>query len=73
VHDRIMSLRGEVWSHKASLNPPLLIEVPVSSVRSCNFKLMGIAFASFQILIFDFGTVLTGWYFMFFILLYRQA
>jgi len=28
-HDRIISLRGEVWTHKTSLTPPLYIEVPV--------------------------------------------
>jgi hypothetical protein len=31
LHDRIISLRGEVWVHKTNLTPPLLIEVPVPS------------------------------------------
>jgi hypothetical protein len=29
LHDRIISLRGEVWAHKTSLTPPLFIEVSV--------------------------------------------
>ena len=39
MHDRINSLRREDWNHKASLTPPLFIEVPVigfhESERSC--------------------------------------
>ena len=37
-HDRIISLRVEVWSHQSSLTLPFLIEVPVpsqESERSC--------------------------------------
>ena len=29
-----ISLRGAVWAYKASLTPPLFIEVPVSSQKS---------------------------------------
>ena len=29
MHDRIISLRGEVWAHKTSLTPPLFVEVSV--------------------------------------------
>ena len=29
LHNRIISLRGEVWAHKASLKPPLYIGLPV--------------------------------------------
>jgi len=38
LHDRIISQRGEFWSHKTSLTLPLFIEVPVpsqESERSC--------------------------------------
>ena len=31
LHDSIISLRGEGWTHKTSLTPPHFIEVPVSS------------------------------------------
>ena len=34
-HDRIISFRGEVWSHKSSLTLPLFfIEAPVPSQNS---------------------------------------
>jgi hypothetical protein len=32
VHDRITTLREEVWAHTIGLTPPLFIEVPVPSV-----------------------------------------
>jgi hypothetical protein len=32
LHDRIISLRGEVWAHKTSLTPPLFVEVSVLKV-----------------------------------------
>jgi hypothetical protein len=38
LHESIISLRGEVWGHKTSLNPAHNIEVPVpsqESERSC--------------------------------------
>ena len=35
LHDRIVSLSGEVWVYKTSLIPPLFIEVPVPSERPC--------------------------------------
>jgi hypothetical protein len=38
LHDRIISLRGEVWAPNTSLSPPLFIKVPVpgkESERSC--------------------------------------
>jgi hypothetical protein len=31
LHDSIISFSEEVWAHKTSLTPPLLIEVPVQS------------------------------------------
>ena len=41
-HDRIISLKEEVWVLKTSLTRPLVVEVAVpshESVRSCNFVL----------------------------------
>jgi len=57
-HDRIISLRGEVWAHKTGLSPPLFIEVLIlsqESERSCTCVL-------------DFRNVPTLWYFLFFLL-----
>jgi hypothetical protein len=34
LHDRIISVRGEVWAHKTSLTSPLFIEVHVPSQES---------------------------------------
>jgi hypothetical protein len=34
LHDRIISVRGEVWAHKTSLASPLFIEVHVPSQES---------------------------------------
>ena len=31
LHDRIISLKGEVWTNEASLTPPLFIEVSAPS------------------------------------------
>ena len=49
LHDRIISLRREVWAHKTSLISPLFIELPVTnqeSAPSCNLCVNGIDFAS---------------------------
>jgi hypothetical protein len=38
LHDRIISLIVDVWTHKTSFTPPLFIEMPVpiwESVQSC--------------------------------------
>jgi hypothetical protein len=38
LHDRIISLLGEVWTHETSLTPPLFIDVSIpsqESERSC--------------------------------------
>jgi len=38
LQDNIISLRGELWAHKTSLNTSLVIEVPVpcqASEQSC--------------------------------------
>ena len=48
LHDRIISLRGEVWSHKASLVPLFFYEVSFPSQkceRSC-ICLLGLSFLS---------------------------
>jgi hypothetical protein len=34
LHDRIISLKGELWAHKTSLTLPLFIEVPVPGQES---------------------------------------
>jgi len=34
LHDRIISLKGEVWTYETSLTPLLFIEVPVPSQES---------------------------------------
>ena len=33
LHDRIISLRGEFWTYKTSLTPPLFIEVPTLHLK----------------------------------------
>jgi hypothetical protein len=71
LHGRIISLRGEVWSHKNS-TPPLFIEVPVpsqESERSCIYVIEISILPLSPILIFDFGIVLTAWCSLFFIFL----
>ena len=75
LHDRIISLRGEiwtgeVWAHKTNLTPPHFIEVSVlqESQRSyiCVLRLSVLVLST--ILIFDFGIVPIVWYFLFFVL-----
>ena len=58
---RIISLNGEVWTHKTSSTPPpLFIEVPVpsqESERSC-FCVLGVSMLPLSmVLLLDFGTV----------------
>ena len=65
LHDHIISLRVEFWTHKANLIPPLFIEVPVpsqESERSCICVSEVLIVPLSTILIFDFGTVLIVWY-----------
>ena len=43
LHDRIISLRGEIWVREISLTPPPFIELPVpikDSERSCTCVLV---------------------------------
>jgi len=50
LHDRFISLRGEIWAHKNSLTPSLFIEVPVPSQeceRPCIFVLVVSIFLCF--------------------------
>ena len=66
LYDYIISLRGQVWAHKISLTPPLLIEVPVprqESERSCICVLGVLILPLYTIFLLDFGTVPTVWYF----------
>ena len=65
MHNRIISLRGEVWAHTTILRPPLVIAVPVpsqESERSCICKSGVSILHLFTILIFDLGTVSTVWH-----------
>jgi len=67
LHDRIISLRGEVWVHQISLTPPLFIEVPISRQEcrpSCICVLGLFIWPLSMVLIFEFGIVLTVWYFL---------
>lgn len=62
LHDSIIWLRGEVWTHMTYLTPPLFIEVPVArpeSVWSCIGVLEWSILPLFTILLFDFVTVPT--------------
>jgi hypothetical protein len=34
LHDRIIALRGKIWTDETSLTPPFIIEVPVPSQES---------------------------------------
>jgi hypothetical protein len=48
LYDRIISLIEEVWANKASLTPPLFIEVSIPSYDSeRNLLVCGIDFAYF--------------------------
>ena len=72
-HVCLLSLSNiyRIWVYKLSLTLPLFIEVPVpiqESERSCIYVL-GVLILSFStMLIFDFGTVPTVWYFLFYML-----
>jgi hypothetical protein len=64
LHDRIIALRGKIWTDETSLTPPFIIEVPVpsqESQRSCCICVLRVS--SFVVLstIFrsDYGTVPT--------------
>ena len=61
------SLRGEVWAHKSSLIPQLLIEVPVPRQDSERSILL-----LSTILMFDFGIFLTLWYFFYAYIFYDR-
>ena len=70
LHDHIISLR-EVWVHKTSLKLPL---VPSQENERSSICVLGVSiFPLSAILIFDFGSVSTMWFFMFFILYLLQA
>ena len=72
-HDRIISLRGQVWAHKTSLTPPLFINVSVPSLkseRSCICVLGYQLYLYFTILIFDFEFFRQCVFFVFFFILF---
>ena len=67
LHDPIISLRGDGWTHKTSLSPPFFIEVFVPSKEIEQYLCVRrIDFACFCHFVMDFGTVRTVWYFFFF-------
>ena len=69
MHDRIISIRGEVWAHKTGLTLLLLIEVPVLSQESERpfIGVLGVSILPVSTIFqLDFGTVPTVWYFLFF-------
>ena len=73
LHDCIISLRWEVWTHKPSLTLPLSTEVPVPSQESewsCICVLEVLILATSTIFRLDFGTVETLWYYLLSILLH---
>ena len=73
LHDRIILLGGNVCAHKASLTPPLFVEVPVPSGEietSCMCVLEVSILPLSMIFLSDFEAVSTAWYFFFFILLH---
>jgi hypothetical protein len=64
-HDRITSLRGEVWALKISLIPPPFIEmhVPSTEIERSSTGVLGVSISPLlTILISDLGTVPTVWY-----------
>lgn len=66
-HDLIISLKGEVWTHKTNLTPRLFIEVPTCQDRKVGghiYVYYGYQFWLSVIFRFEFGTVLT-WYSVF--------
>jgi hypothetical protein len=52
LHDRLISIRGEVWVHKSSLTLPLFIEMPVPSQESGR-RVRGIDLVSFYAFLCD--------------------
>ena len=69
IHDRIISLRGEVWAHKTSLTLPLLFNWNACTKPGECTCVLGISSQPvFMIFLWDFGTVLTMWFFFFILL-----
>ena len=68
LHDRIISLRGDGWSYKTGLTPPLFTEVHIpnqESQWSCICVCQGYRYCLFYDLILNFRIVPTVWYFCF--------
>jgi hypothetical protein len=66
----IISLRGEIWVHKTSLTQWLFMNVSVPSQESERSYICVLGYRFWplsSIFLFYFGTVLTVWYFLFFI------
>ena len=69
LYDRIISLRREIWVHKTSLAPPLLMKCmyqtrKVSGHVFCESNVS--IFPLSKIFLLDFETVLIVWYFLLF-------
>jgi hypothetical protein len=65
LHVRIISQRGEVWAHRTSLAPPLLLtclyQARKVSKLSCIYVLVVSILSPFTNLLLDFRTALTVW------------
>jgi hypothetical protein len=76
VHNCIISLRGEIWSHNTSLTPPLLTEVPVPNQDSEQSYIVCCRGYRFWLFLWFFYWILELFrqlYFMFFTLLYAHC
>ena len=62
LDDRIISERGEGWTHRNSLTPPCSIKVHVPNQES-EWSCLFVDFTSFYDFRLYFGTVQTVWYF----------
>lgn len=67
VHYHIMSLWGEVWSHKTCFIPPLFMEVSASVKWGDHVLMLRVLIVSLSMLfLLNFGAVPTVWYILFF-------
>ena len=69
LHDPIISLRGDGWTHKTSLSPPFFIEMFVPSKEIEQYlSVRRIDIACFCHFVMDFGTVVFYFFFHFIVL-----
>ena len=62
-HDRIISLRGEVYAHETSLTPNFLLQF-LHQARKVSDSALGVSIYVFDSVL-DFETVMTVWYIFF--------